>query len=176
LKYAAGLLLYRRRGSEDEVFLVHPGGPFWRTKDEGAWSIPKGLYEREEDPLIAAQREFTEETGCTAKPPFIPLGTFTMRRDKTVSVWAAKGDCDPDTLVSNTFQLEWPPKSGRFQEVPEVDRGAWFGAEDALVKIAPAQREIIATFFETVAPQKAGRVRRRARSTRRQTGRSGARA
>ena len=159
-----------------EVFLVHPGGPFWRNKDDGAWSIPKGLYERNEDPLAAAQREFTEETGCTAEPPFIPLGAFKVSGDKTVSVWAAEGDWAPENLVSNTFPLEWPPKSGRFQDVPEVDRGAWFAAPEALLKITPGQRAIIKAFFETVVPQKAARVRRRARSTRRQTGRSGAQA
>lgn len=155
---SAGLLLYRRRAQGMEVFLVHPGGPFWAKKDEGAWSIPKGLYEVDEDPLAAALREFTEETGFTADGPFIPLGCFKVSRDKTLTVFAAEGDCAPKDLVSNTFPLEWPPKSGRFLEIPEVDRGAWFGQDEALRKIAHGQRAAIETFFETPIPRAPGRA------------------
>lgn len=175
MKHAAGLLLYRKRSARIEVFLVHPGGPFWRNKDEGAWSIPKGLCEADEDPLAAAQREFTEETGCTAQEPFMPLGAFKVRAGKTVTAWAAEGDWAPENLVSNTFSLEWPPKSGRFQDVPEVDRGGWFTEEEALVKITPGQRVIITTFFEKVARQTAKPAPGRARSKPRRTDRSAAR-
>lgn len=146
---SAGLLLFRRGRAATEVFLVHPGGPFWAKKDDGAWSIPKGLYAADEDPLAAARREFTEETGFTAHAPFVPLGSFKVSRDKTVTAFAAQGDCVPEQLVSNTFSLEWPPKSGRFQDIPEVDRGAWFGREEALRKITPGQQAIIEAFYKT---------------------------
>lgn len=154
--HAAGLVLFRRTANCAEIFLVHPGGPFWRNRDAGAWSIPKGLYEADEDALAAARREFTEETGFIADGPFIPLGTFTVRRGKTVTAWAAAGDCQPEARVSNTFPLEWPPKSGRFQDTPEVDRGAWFAEEDALRKIVPGQRAIVAAFYSTVANESTG--------------------
>lgn len=147
---AAGLLLFRTADGGTEVFLVHPGGPYWRHKDVGAWSVPKGIYDRGEEPLAAARREFTEETGFTVDGPFIPLGAFKIRPGKTVTAFAAEGDCIAADLISNTFQLEWPPKSGRFQDFPEVDRGGWFDEKEALVKIAPGQRQIIETFYEQV--------------------------
>lgn len=153
---SAALLLYRRRSTGTEVFLVHPGGPFWRNKDDGAWSIPKGIYETGEDPLAAARREFTEETGFTAEGPFHPLGSFKMRPGKTVIAWAAEGDCAAEDLMSNTFPLEWPPKSGRFVDTPEVDRGAWFGEAQALVKIARGQKDIVAAFYARFANTRAG--------------------
>lgn len=144
---SAGLLIYREGPTGTEVFLVHPGGPFWRRKDLGSWSIPKGLCEPGEDPLSAACREFTEETGFTAGGPFTPLGTFPVRAGKMVSAWAAKGDPDPSRLVSTTFSIEWPPRSGRQRHFPEVDRGAWFAQEQALEKITPGQRPILTAFY-----------------------------
>ncbi len=151
---SAGLLLFRTRGGTTEIFLVHPGGPFWAKKDDGVWSIPKGLHEPDEDALAAARREFTEETGFTAEGPFIALGSFKVSRDKIVTAVAAEGDCAPERLVSNTFALEWPPKSGRFQDCPEVDRGAWFGREQALNKITAGQRAVIEAFYESTPKRK----------------------
>jgi predicted NUDIX family NTP pyrophosphohydrolase len=142
-KQSAGLLMFRLRDGEPEVLLVHPGGPFWATKDEGAWSIPKGEFPAEEQPLAAAQREFEEETGCRARGPFIPLTPVTQRSGKLVHAWAVEGDCNAAQLRSNVFSLEWPPKSGRRQEFPEVDRAEWFSVPVALRKINPAQRAFL---------------------------------
>lgn len=135
--------MFRRTNGEIEVFLVHPGGPFWANKDAGAWSIPKGEYSAGEDPLAAAQREFEEETGCRAQGRFIQLAPITQRGGKVVNAWAAEGDCDPAQLRSNLFSLEWPPKSGKRREFPEVDRAEWFSVPVALEKINPAQRAFI---------------------------------
>jgi predicted NUDIX family NTP pyrophosphohydrolase len=139
-KRSAGILLFRRAGDELEVLLVHPGGPFWAKKDRGAWSIPKGEHDDAEDALAAALREFHEETG-TALPPdaLRDLGTVEQRAGKVVRAWAAEGDLDADAVRSNTFTLEWPPRSGRTSEFPEVDRAAWFGLADARERINPAQ-------------------------------------
>jgi predicted NUDIX family NTP pyrophosphohydrolase len=123
-KRSAGILLFRRTQYGVEVFLIHPGGPFWAKKD--AWSIPKGEYERDEDPLAAARREFHEETGSSIDGHFIPLDVIRQPGGKEVIAWAIEGDFDPATLVSNTCQVEWPPRTGRMIEIPEVDRGAWF--------------------------------------------------
>jgi predicted NUDIX family NTP pyrophosphohydrolase len=142
-KQSAGLLMFRLRDGEPEVLLVHPGGPFWATKDEGAWSIPKGEFPAEEQPLAAAQREFEEETGCRARGPFIPLTPVTQRSGKLVHAWAVEGDCNAALLRSNVFSLEWPPNSGRRQEFPEVDRAEWFSVPVALRKINPAQRAFL---------------------------------
>lgn len=131
-KTSAGLLLYRYRADALEVFLVHPGGPFWTQKDDGAWSIPKGEFEPGEDPLAAARREFTEETGFTAAGDFIPLTALKQRSGKIVHAWAVQGDCDPSLLRSNTFTLNG-------KTYPEVDRGAWFGVQEAKRKILPGQ-------------------------------------
>jgi predicted NUDIX family NTP pyrophosphohydrolase len=131
--------MYRRRPSGLEVFLVHPGGPFWAKKDLGAWSIPKGLYPESEDPLDAARREFTEETGFTASGDFVALGELKQPGGKLVSAWAVEGDCEPAELRSNSFSLEWPPRSGRHQEIPEVDRAAWFPIDQARQKILSGQ-------------------------------------
>ena len=139
-KQSAGLLMFRVRNGEPQVLLVHPGGPFWARTDEGAWSIPKGEIAGGEPPLAAAQREFEEETGCRAHGPFIPLTPVTQRGGKVVHAWAVEGDCDPTQLGSNSFSLEWPPKSGRRQEFPEVDRAEWCAVPDALEKIKTAQR------------------------------------
>ena len=140
---SAGILLYRRRRGGVEVLLVHPGGPFWAKKDEGAWSIPKGTYEPGEDPLAAARREFEEETGARPQGEAIALGSFRQSSAKTVDAWAMQGEFDPATLRSNTFAMEWPPRSGRTIEVPEVDRAQWFTPEEAARKILKGQRPVL---------------------------------
>lgn len=131
-KTSAGLLLYRYRSGALEVFLVHPGGPFWAGKDEGAWSIPKGEYTPAEDPLAAAQREFTEETGCTAAGDYLALTPLKQRSGKIVHAWAVPGDCDPASIRSNTFTLQG-------KTYPEVDRAGWFGLDEAKRRILPGQ-------------------------------------
>jgi predicted NUDIX family NTP pyrophosphohydrolase len=140
---SAGLLMYRRRNQRLELLLVHPGGPFFKNKDTGAWSLPKGEVAPDEPLLEAAQREFYEETGVTARGPFIELGSIQQTGRKVVHAFAFEGDCDPLATCSNTFSLEWPPRSGRFQDFPEVDRAEFFDSETALVKINPAQRDFI---------------------------------
>ena len=130
-KRSAGLLMYRRRSREVEVLLVHPGGPYWVKKDKGAWGVPKGEYEPGEDPLDAAKREFTEETGFPAEGEFLELGTIQQKGGKIVVAWAFEGDCDPAALVSNTCEVEWPPRSRRMIEIPEVDAGRWFSLAEA---------------------------------------------
>jgi predicted NUDIX family NTP pyrophosphohydrolase len=137
---SAGLLLHRRRDGIREVLLVHPGGPFWANKDAGAWSIPKGEYADGEEPELCALREFEEELG--SPPPTSPrtaLGEIRQRNGKRVSAWAAEGELDADAIRSNTFELEWPPRSGQRREFPEVDRAGWFGLEEAREKLNPAQ-------------------------------------
>jgi predicted NUDIX family NTP pyrophosphohydrolase len=142
-KRSAGLLMYRQRNCDLEVFLVHPGGPFWARKDLGPWSIPKGEYVEGEQPLEAARREFEEETGFIALGNFLELGAVTQAGGKFVSVWAFEGDCDPGDLVSNRFELEWPPRSGRLIETPEVDRGGWFSITAARERILKSQAPIL---------------------------------
>jgi predicted NUDIX family NTP pyrophosphohydrolase len=148
--HSAGLLLYRRRQRGVEVLLVHPGGPFWARKDEGAWSVPKGEYGAGEDPLAAARREFAEETGAAPPPPgaAVALGTFRQPSGKMVAAWAVEGDFDPATLKSNTFTLEWPPRSGKTREVPEVDRAGWFTPEEAVRKLLKGQRPILEALLQ----------------------------
>ena len=131
--------MYRRRNARLEVFLVHPGGPFWAKKDLGAWSICKGEYADGEAPLEAAIREFQEETGFTAQGEFLELGTVQQSGGKMVSAWAFEGDCDPGDLISNRCQVEWPPRSGRMIEIPEVDRGGWFSISEASERILKSQ-------------------------------------
>ena len=138
-KKSAGLLMFRRREGLLEVFLVHPGGPFWARKDEGAWSIPKGEYEPGEDPLEAARREFQEETGFQAAGEFLPLTPRKQPSGKIVSAWALEGDGDASAIRSNTFSMEWPPRSGKQQEFPEVDRAGWFPIPAAKAKILKGQ-------------------------------------
>jgi predicted NUDIX family NTP pyrophosphohydrolase len=138
-KKSAGLLLYRKTAEGLEVLLVHPGGPFWAKKDDGAWSIPKGEFVEEEDPLAAAKREFEEETGVQPAGEFVPLTPLKQPGGKLVFAWAVRSDFDPSKLKSNTFSMEWPPRSGRQQEFPEVDRAAWFGIEAARRKILKGQ-------------------------------------
>ncbi len=141
---SAGILLYRRGAEGVEVLLVHPGGPVWARRDAGAWSIPKGEYGEGEDPLAVALREFEEETG---QPPpadgFLALGEVRQKGGKVVSAWAAPGDLDPDAITSNTFTLEWPPRSGTRREFPEVDRAGWFDPATAREKLLPAQAELV---------------------------------
>jgi predicted NUDIX family NTP pyrophosphohydrolase len=146
---SAGILLYRLGGGGPEVLLVHPGGPYWTRKDAGAWSIPKGEYDDGEDPLACALREFEEETG-TALPPGEPveLGAVTQRGGKIVSAWAAEGDLDADSVRSNTFTMEWPPRSGRMSTFPEIDRAGWFGIDAAREKLNPAQAEFLDRLLE----------------------------
>ena len=147
---SAGLLMYRGTGEGIEVFLVHPGGPFWAKKDEGAWSIPKGLAAPGEDLLAAAKREFHEETGFAAEGDYRPLGAFKQPGGKTVHAWAIEGDCDPSRLVSNLFEMEWPPRSGRRQHFPEIDRAGWFGPSEASIKILRGQQPILLRLFSTL--------------------------
>jgi predicted NUDIX family NTP pyrophosphohydrolase len=141
---SAGIMLFRRPVSRGlEVLLVHPGGPFWRNKDDGAWSIPKGLYDQDEEPLAAAKREFLEETGCAVDGAFIDLGTFKQASGKIIAAFALEGDFDLASFKCNTFAIEWPPKSGRMQDFPEADRADWFAPDVALRKIAKGQVPIL---------------------------------
>jgi predicted NUDIX family NTP pyrophosphohydrolase len=135
--------MFRRCGPEPEVLLVHPGGPFWSKRDLGAWSVPKGEYEPGEDPLVAARREFAEETGIVPEGEFLPLKPLRQAGGKIVRAFAFEGDCDPIAIVSNTFVMEWPPRSGRQREFPEVDRAAWFPLEEAKKKLLAAQVPLI---------------------------------
>jgi predicted NUDIX family NTP pyrophosphohydrolase len=143
-KTSAGLMMFRRNGDEPQVLLVHPGGPFWATKDDGAWSIPKGEVDVGEDLLASARREFGEETGFRVEGPFIPLTPLKQPSGKVIHAWAFEGDADPARLESNLFSLEWPPKSGRHQEFPEADRAAWFSLAQAGQKSVPGQRGFFA--------------------------------
>jgi predicted NUDIX family NTP pyrophosphohydrolase len=150
-KISAGILLFRRTPAGVEVMLVHPGGPFWAKKDLGAWSIPKGLADEGEELLEAAKREFLEETGMGVDGAFLDLGAHKQPGGKTIAAWACEGDFDPATLKSNTFSLEWPPRSGRMAEFPEVDRAAWYWIDEALVKINKGQKPILAALEASVA-------------------------
>ena len=147
---SAGVLLHRLSQTGPEVLLVHPGGPYWARKDDGAWTIPKGNEMPGETPEAAARREFAEETGTAIDGPLRLLGAFRQPSGKIVTAFACRGDFDPATLASNTFTLEWPPRSGRTAEFPEADRAAWFTAEDALTKIVRGQRPIIAALLKIV--------------------------
>jgi predicted NUDIX family NTP pyrophosphohydrolase len=142
-KRSAGLIMYRWREAVLEVFLVHPGGPFWAKKDMGAWSIPKGEPEPGEEPLEVAKREFREETGFAADGQFLELGTIKQAGGKIVTAWAFEGDCDPTRLTSNLCQVEWPPRSGRIIEFPEVDRGNWFSIPVAREHILKSQQPLL---------------------------------
>jgi predicted NUDIX family NTP pyrophosphohydrolase len=146
-KRSAGLIMYRWRESHLEVFLVHPGGPFWTNKDKGAWSIPKGEYVDGEEPFEAAKREFFEETGFAPQGKFLELGSITQSGGKIVIAWAVEGDCDPDRLTSNLCQVEWPPRSGRLMEFPEVDRGDWFSVPAAREHILKSQEPLLNRLF-----------------------------
>lgn len=151
MKRSAGILLHRTRGGLVEVLLVHPGGPFWAKKDAGAWTIPKGELEDGEDALAAAKRELKEETGLEVSGEPVALAPVRQRGGKTVHAWASEGDCDPRAIASTTFLMEWPPKSGRMQAFPEVDRAQWFPVEEARVKINPGQAPLLDELCELVA-------------------------
>jgi predicted NUDIX family NTP pyrophosphohydrolase len=150
-KRSAGLLLYRESAQGVQVLLVHPGGPFWARKDDGAWSIPKGEFGDGEAPLDAARREFVEETGAAVEGEFIALAPVKLPSGKVVHAWAVRADFDPSQLRSNAFALEWPPKSGRVQQFPEVDRAAWFTLEQARRKIQEAQAPLLEQLREQLA-------------------------
>jgi predicted NUDIX family NTP pyrophosphohydrolase len=150
---SAGILLFRRSGTEPEFLLVHPGGPFWAKKDAGAWSIPKGQIEDEEEPQACAIRELEEELGAAPKlhpERLIELGSIKQRAGKVVEAWAAEADFNPASLASNTFAMEWPPRSGKQQEFPEVDRAEWFNLEAAREKILPAQAELLDRLLDEI--------------------------
>jgi len=150
-KRSAGILLYRRVGGEPEFLLIHPGGPFWAKKDAGAWSIPKGRIEDAEEPRACAIRELEEELGSAPEldpEQLVELGRIRQKAGKVVEAWAAEADFDPAGLASNTFAVEWPPRSGRQQEFPEVDRAEWFGLDAAREKILPAQAEFLDRLLE----------------------------
>jgi len=143
-KRSAGILLFRRRSGDVEVLLGHMGGPFWARRDAAAWSLPKGEYEPDEEPVAAARREFTEELGLPVPAgEWVGLGAARQSGGKVVTVWALEGDLDPARIVPGTFELEWPPKSGRRQEFPEIDRVAWFGLPIAAEKIVAGQRPFL---------------------------------
>jgi predicted NUDIX family NTP pyrophosphohydrolase len=151
-KESAGLLLFRRGRGGVEVLLAHPGGPFWKDRDAGAWTIPKGGIHEGEDPRQAAVREFTEETGFTPMGPFLPLGSVVQRSGKIVYAWAFEGDCDPSQLTSVTTTTEWPPRSGRRIEIPEIDRGRFFSLEAARAAINVAQVALLDRLVELMRP------------------------
>jgi predicted NUDIX family NTP pyrophosphohydrolase len=140
---SAGLLMFRRGAAGIEVLLAHPGGPFWARRDEASWTLPKGEIGPDEEPLAAAQREFAEETGFASAPPYIPLGELRQKSGKRISAWAFEGDADPDQLTSNLFEMEWPPRSGRLQSFPEVDRVRWYGPAEARRKLIAGQAPFI---------------------------------
>ena len=150
-KLSAGLLLFRKVNSQVEVFLAHPGGPFWARKDAGAWSIPKGECAANEDPLEAAKREFKEETGVEASGDFLALGESKQPGGKLVTAWALEKDVDAGAIQSNTFSLEWPPKSGKVQEFPEVDRAGWFALPEARAKILKGQIPFLDRLMEKLS-------------------------
>ncbi|MFL5739020.1 MAG: NUDIX domain-containing protein [Flavisolibacter sp.] len=139
MRKSAGILLYRKKEKQIQVFLVHPGGPFWKNKDSGAWSIPKGEFNDDEKPLTAARREFEEETGKKISGDFIELIPIKQKAGKMVYAWAVEGDINADEIVSNIFKVEWPYKSGKWQSFPEVDKAGWFTLGEANEKINPAQ-------------------------------------
>ena len=146
---SAGILLYRLTGDEPEVLLVHPGGPFWAKRDDGVWSIPKGEYGEDDDPLASALREFEEETGTPLEPgELVELGSVKQKSGKVVVAWATRGDLDADAIHSNTFAMEWPPRSGRTAEFPEVDRAGWFDPPAARRKLVAAQAAFVDRLLE----------------------------
>ena len=155
---SAGILMYRQRAGVLEVLLVHPGGPFWAKKDEGAWTIPKGVYGPDEDALVAAKREFEEETGVQPAGKFSALGEFRQSSAKTISIWAVEGDLDPAEIKSNSFSIEWPPKSGKIAQFPEVDRAGWFSPQEARRKILKGQRAVLDALVARLRGHERGRI------------------
>lgn len=152
-KISAGLLMYRVRAGHLEVLLAHPGGPFFTNKDLGVWTIPKGLVDEDENQLAAARREFEEETGVRPEGEFLPLGEVRQKGGKTVVAWAVEGDLDPAAITSNTFQREWPPRSGRRQTFPEIDRAEFFSIAEAKTKINPAQAQFLGRLETLLQPR-----------------------
>lgn len=150
-KASAGLLMYRKRNGPLEVLLVHLGGPFWKKKDSGAWFVPKGEINPGEDQLVAARREFQEETGLVPTGEFLALGSVKHKSGKIVTAWAFAGDCDPASLKSNTFEMEWPPKSGKHAQFPEIDRAEFFTVERATGKMHPAEFEFVTRLEKLLA-------------------------
>ena len=157
MKRSAGLLMYRHHAGVLEVLLAHPGGPFWKARDDGAWTLPKGEYEDTEEALAAAQREFIEETGFAVTPPFIPLGEVVQKSGKRITAWAFAGECETSRLRCNTFEMEWPPHSGHRQSYPEIDRVAWLKLEAAERKINPGQRPLLTRLDKALAGDNASR-------------------
>ena len=150
-KQSAGILLYKRTAVGLRVLLVHPGGPFWAARDLGAWTVPKGEIAPGEEPLAAARREFAEETGSTAAGTPIPLPSIRQAGGKQVTAWAVEGEFDVATLRSNTFEVEWPPRSGRVASFPEVDRAQWFSLEEAARRILPSQQPLLSALREATS-------------------------
>lgn len=153
MRKSAGILLFRRTNKFIEFFLVHPGGPFWKGKDKGAWSIPKGEFVDGEEPLSAAKREFEEETGQKIDGEFIALKTIQQKGGKLVYAWAVEGDMDAKNIISNTFKQEWPYKSGKWIIAAEVDKAGWFGEEEAKEKINAAQVALIEDLIKKIKPK-----------------------
>lgn len=153
-KASAGLLMYRISDGELQLLLVHPGGPFFKNKDDGAWTIPKGEIESDEEELATARREFQEETGFEPHGPFITLSPVKMKSGKRIQAWAFEGDCDPTAVRSNLFTIEWPPKSGKQAEFPEIDRAEFFGTATAKTKINPAQIGLIEQLDQIIADRR----------------------
>jgi predicted NUDIX family NTP pyrophosphohydrolase len=150
-KVSAGLLMYRKRNQQLEVLLVHLGGPFWTKKDAGAWFVPKGEVNPSENELSAAKREFAEETGLAPGENLLPLGSVKHKSGKKVSAWAFEGDCDPAALRSNTFEMEWPPHSGKTREFPEIDRAAFFTLDAAREKMHPTEFEFVPRLIKAIS-------------------------
>jgi len=153
-KQSAGILLYRLKDHGAEVFLVHPGGPFWSKKDAGVWSIPKGEMEEKEEALKVAFREFKEETGYELEGDFTPLQPIKQKSGKVVYAWTGEGDVDENKIISNNFEIEWPPKSGKMQSFPEVDRAGWFRLQEAKVKINPGQVPLLEELINILKSKK----------------------
>jgi len=150
MKTSAGILVYKKENDEILFFIAHPGGPFWKNKDIGAWSIPKGEFNQDENAFDAAIREFKEETGTKPKGNFIELAPVKLKSGKMIYAWAVEDDIDADKIISNVFPLEWPPKSGKFIDVPEIDRCGWFGKEEALGKLNMAQNAFIEEILNVI--------------------------
>lgn len=154
---SAGILMYRIRDGVPEILIVHPGGPFWSGKHQGAWSIPKGEVNPGEEPLVAARREFAEETGLTPEGPFVQLTPVRLRSGKTIHAWGVAGDCDPRALRSNSFEIEWPPRSGHVQSFPEVDEARFCGVDEARRLLNPAQVALVEELLAIVGATPRGR-------------------
>lgn len=152
MKRSAGLLMFRRPAGALQVLLAHPGGPFWQHKDQGTWTIPKGEFSDPEPAVEAARREFAEETGFAVTPPLLPLGDVVQKNGKRISAWAFEGECDPARLQCNEFELEWPPRSGRSQRYPEIDRVAWFALPEARLRLLPAQCAFLDRLEQALGP------------------------